>query len=340
MIKGLIIDDTPSREDEFRGAWGDHRGLVLNFRTPGDFERGGPDLVREFGPDIVLIDLILNAVLDSLTQKRFNWEGVVIAAEIKQASPTAPIYGYSSDHDKVSTYNRVDASHLHFDQIWELPDLYKFGHLALIRDAKDYALIQRTVPEYGRIRRVRPYVDLLLPPLSARAVVEDIVRTDFLDRNPTRVRDASDFCKWLRWILFATPGPLRTTDYLAKLLGVSEKGMARIQSSLRPAMYRGPFTRSSPLMWWGPEVERILVARAASKASITDGVLSKLASVGFSLKSSERIDCGVCGQPYPEAVATTNLGLDPLPVHIRCSHHHESQMDRLRFDEPREYSRP
>jgi hypothetical protein len=339
MVRGLIIDDTPSREDEFRGAWGRPRNLSLDFRTPGDFETGGPDLVKEINPDIVLVDLILNVVLDNIAQRRFQWEGVVIAAEVKQAVPLIPVYGYSSDREKVLAYNGSDSSHLNFDQVWELSELFRFGHRALISDSADYAKVASTVPEYGRIRSVRPYADLLAPPRSARSGIEEIVRSDFLDRNSSRLRNASDFSKWVRWTLLTTPGPLKTRDYLAKLLGVSERGMKRVEVGLKRAEYRGPFYHSSPRAWWGAEVERLLVERAGDGSLEAGGVLSKLASIGFSLKKSERVNCGVCGEPDPEAVATTNIGSDPLPVHVRCSRHHFGRMDRLRFDEPREYSR-
>jgi hypothetical protein len=339
MVVALCIDDDPSRAEDFTGSWGRRGPVRVVMHLPEYFAENGPELLTSVGPDLALVDLRLNLVRDG-DRSPFRWEGPVIAAAIREQRPVLPIYGYSSDPDLVEACRNASSSRGTFDDIWLLDDLFTAGASRIARDVGDFATIARRVPNFDESPTIRPYVGLLRPPASARAGLEKIIRADFLVRASPGTRTACDYWRWLRRVLLPTPGPLRSWDYTAKLLGLSDRGMNRISRFLRSAAYSGPFAHSTPRCLWSAEVERMIVARARGQGGTEAGGLSRLAFAAFDLRRPERVNCCVCREPFPEVVAVTPLGDDVQPVHVRCSRHHEAILDRSLFDERREYSLP
>jgi hypothetical protein len=336
MIRILWVDDDEARREGSQTLGNPVTGLEVDFQRPEPVAKANFEL-RDYA--IVLIDARLDELRGPDEAEKFDRKGFALAAQLHQRSPLTPMYGFSDQPLSLVEISRLDSSSAIFDRLLRLSDLFApSASRELQADALDYTAMRTGLPGGPKLEEITRYVPFLRPPENEIPAVTKIITSDFLGGRFGRMESYLGFARWVRSVLLTVPGPVKATEYMAPLLGLTEKGFTKVREALAAAAYRGVFGTSSGELWWGTEVEHQIAERMTRRPAVP-GVLSSMADVAFSLEASDRVNCVVCGLPYPELVATTEVERRPRAAHVRCSRHHPSLPDRLYFDEPRVYTK-
>ena len=336
MARVLWIDDSapdPERKATIARLQRHARGIRIQAVHPGELPPNAVEwTVQGKSPDLVLVDY--NLSLKTYNGSQFSRGGLSVAAQIREAMPEIPIFGFSVDAEGQDLTNLSPFARWIFDLT--LP----YGRLQearsgewLIRESKWYAAM--------RDADLRPQdpssfvMPLRAPNSSANKMVE-VVRSDFLPL-PYLFGGSSNigFAKWLRLVLLDRPGPLWPTSYMLSVIGVRAKALPAIRARLRPALYQGAFADIASERWWSKEVIDIIEKSATSKDRLGPQ-LSAAAASGLGLSDKAQAPCAVCAKWYPDCAATRPGSQGEwFPAHFSCSVHDPERPDRLHFDEPR-----
>jgi hypothetical protein len=341
-VSVLWVDDKDRNEDAKNLA---SKSLLVSWCHPQELDNKLHAYVETgHSPDLFLVDFALNQTPD-LSKSKYPHNGLTAAAIIREKYPEHPVYlateqFIKDDTPQLTKWSR--ATEDTFDCILSVKQLQREqkDNQSLYFDALDYKKI-RTQTRHGNLKSL---LALLNAPDSALEMIElalpDELRKGLATKtSPEQKGNTISFAKWVRGSLTNNPGILYSELYAATLLGVNERGFARISKHFGDDVYSGVFSRAYDTLWWVSALkERLFSFKNARKIKSSDTRL--VSQTIFSVQKDQKSKCVVCSELLPDTVGSNIDNPNEVgQVHFKCSIPDPRKRPELYFEGPRVFSR-
>lgn len=329
------IDDVLEHREDVKNLMFKNKKLKVLFYHPNEFIEKINVRLDDYQPDMFLVDYFLNRISDE-NKKKYDFKGLTLAGTIRENYPMHPIYAMTNE-----TLFKMDgpftseayASKNTFDKIFNYNEIQKYGDNILYNDAIYYKLLRQT-PQ----KNVKSLFNLLNTPDNIRETLRTVLPTDLrCGLNNNKQGNCMAFARWVRYELLIKPGFLYDIDFTANYLGTTIESFEKISTKLSKAKYRGIFSKTTEPLWWVSELDRIIFSYKKAK-EIKEVDVWRVAPLIFDIPSKNLSKCGICGEPYPEAIGVNiNNNDDWRPVHYKCSEPDPNVKQKLYYDEIRAF---
>ena len=291
---------------------------------------------RRRNPDLFMVDHRLNQRADE-DKKKYEGTSVSLFGKLREIDPEVPIYfvtGFQRSQDIISQKG-VQVLETSFDGQYSIDEIQSSGEVLLYYGAQSYYKIKM---ESGK--GIKGVFKLLRSSEMAQQLIKKVLPEVFRDGILSKRFPAGNsiaFAKWVKEILFKTPGILYNDLFVATHLGLNLRSFKKRVDRFDKARFNGVFYNTTINYWWMTDINDLLF----SKKNIEEFPESNTWELGplvFKIKKSEKSTCVVCGDNYPETVGENiNIKKEYSPVHIRCSSIHPYKITSMYFDTPRSY---
>lgn len=318
-LKFIWIDDARQRRSSAKS-------LAINLNITVDFisieNKNVQDEIEKSvnwnDADLIIIDHKLHKNKDSIIRT-----GSTVAELIREILPDCPMVCVSAvdiDHDISQAQRDL------YDDVFSFPKLQKhYDTLEVIAKSYKYMTLNRP-------KNQDEIIKLLKGPDSEKdrllTILPRHLKEKFNDKSLLQ-----RISKWVRFILFKTPGFLYDELWTSTLIGIKHGSFQKVSNIFKGANYKGIFSDPSDLRWWAANVKEILYEK------VKDEKYRRPWELGQRLKGCSEKDrsiCYACGEAFPEIVAFVDeTGIKQAPMHLRCTIRHPNYQPMLFFDEVR-----